>query len=235
MPDEMKGEMGSYAKMFATLLSGNGFDYVDYFVVDGVFPDTIDAADGWLITGSKHGVYEDHDWIAPLEQLIRDIVAAGKPLIGICFGHQIIAQALGGRVEKFSGGWSAGPTTYQVNDREMVLNAWHQDQVITPPEGARVFASSDFCANAGLVIGDSVLTIQPHPEFNARMIDGLVRYRAQGLLPPEMIEDINANLNARLDDQDFARMMADFFLAAPHPKTAKTPPSDHAPHTGDIA
>lgn len=215
VPDEVKGELGDFASMFTKLLDGNGYEFTDYYVVDGVFPTSVDEADGWLITGSKHSVYEDHAWIPPLERLIRQIRDAGKPLIGVCFGHQIIAQALGGHVEKFQGGWVAGPTTYDVEGRQMTLNAWHQDQVITPPEGAKVIASNDFCANAGLAIGDRILTIQPHPEFTMQMIDGLIKYRAPGVLPPEIIDAVNDSLDAPLDDTEFGAMMARFYAEKP--------------------
>ena len=103
-PDNMKDALGDYGDMFVKLLGGHGFDFQIWSVVDGDFPASAVDADGWLITGSKHGAYEDHDWIPPLEQLIRAIREAGRPLVGICFGHQIIAQALGGKVEKFAGG-----------------------------------------------------------------------------------------------------------------------------------
>ncbi len=162
-PDELRDSVGDYGEMFTRLLDGHGFDFQIFSVVDGEFPAGTQDADGWLITGSKHGVYEDHDWIPPLEELIRDIRDAGQPLVGVCFGHQIIAQALGGRVEKFDGGWSIGRTEYNFGNQKLALNAWHQDQVVEAPEGAEIVASTDFCANAAMMIGDKILTIQPHP------------------------------------------------------------------------
>ena len=105
-PDNMKEAMGDYGQMFEKLLDNRGFTFQIWSVVDNEFPASAMDADGWLITGSKFGAYEDHDWIAPLEELIRAIRETGKPLVGVCFGHQIIAQALGGTVEKFAGGWA---------------------------------------------------------------------------------------------------------------------------------
>lgn len=207
-PDEVRDELGDYGQMFTRLLDGNGYDFTIYSVVDSEFPDGPDAADGWLITGSKHGAYEDHDWIAPLEQLVRDIRDAGLPLVGVCFGHQIIAQALGGKVEKFDGGWAVGRQVYDMNGDQIALNAWHQDQVTQLPDGATVIASNAFCENAGLMIGDRIMTIQPHPEFTAQMIDALIKYRGRGNISDDILKQAEAGLSQAVDAQKFADQMA---------------------------
>lgn len=202
---------GDYDAVFAHMLRGHGFDFEGFNVVDNEFPSGPDAADGWLITGSKHGAYEDHDWIPPLERLIRDIHAAGRPLVGVCFGHQIIAQALGGKVEKFAGGWSVGRTTYTIEGEELSINAWHQDQVTELPPGAKVIGSSDFCANAALVYGDRIYSIQPHPEFTSRMIGQLLETRARGVVPDNLVDEATDRLDAPIDSDKIARRMAEFF------------------------
>jgi len=168
---EVTAEHGDYSDMFQRLLSGHGFSYQTWDVVDMQFPDSIHAADGWLLSGSRHGAYEDLPFIPPLEDFIRAAFGAHVPMVGVCFGHQIIAQALGGRVEKFDRGWAIGHHTYDFEGLgEVSLNAWHQDQVIDLPEGARVVAGNEFCKHAALVYGRRAYTVQPHPEFASPLI-----------------------------------------------------------------
>ena len=210
-PDNMKEAMGDYGQMFEKLLDNRGFTFQIWSVVDNEFPASAMDADGWLITGSKFGAYEDHDWIAPLEELIRAIRETGKPLVGICFGHQIIAQALGGTVEKFAGGWAVGRTEYTIEGKKLALNAWHQDQVTALPADAKVVGSSEFCANAALLYDDNIWTIQPHPEFGHDFIDGLIRTRGRGVVPDRQLDAAAALLDAPTDNAKIADHIADFF------------------------
>lgn len=209
-PDGLR-EAGDYPDMFAQLLDGQGFSFRTYCVVDEEFPQSVDECDGWLITGSRHGVYEDHAFIPPLEQFIRDAFAARVPVAGICFGHQIMAQALGGQVEKFTGGWSVGPTRYDFGGEEVVMNAWHQDQIITPPPGAAVIASSPFCQYAALAYDDRGLSVQAHPEFADGFVGGLIDKRGRGVVPDPVLDEAKARLGMPLDSHHIAQRIADFF------------------------
>ncbi len=194
-PDEIAEKYGQYDTLFRKLLDGRGFEFDTYAVLDNVLPDSVDAADGWLITGSKFGVYEPHPWIAPLESFLREAYAADIPIIGVCFGHQILAQALGGTVEKYEGGWSVGKVAYQTEKREQPteLMAFHQDQVTALPEEAEVIGSTDFCQFAMLAYGNKALTVQPHPEFTAEFMVNLLKARGD-MLPPEIVAQANENL-----------------------------------------
>ena len=206
--------LGQYPDMFETLLAGHGFDFARYRVLGMDFPGSVHDCDGWLITGSKHGAYEDHPFIAPLEQFIRDAFAAGVPVAGVCFGHQIMAQALGGRVEKFKGGWSTGPTAYDFGGQTLTLNAWHQDQVVELPPGAVPIASSPFCQYAGLAYGKTGYSVQAHPEYGDEFIDGLIEKRGKGVVPDALLAEARAKLGTPLDSAVIADQIAAFFKAA---------------------
>ncbi len=211
-PDEFRPRFGNYDEFFKRFLAGHDFEFTDYPVVDGVFPASAWDRDGWIVTGSKYGAYEDHDWIPPLEDFLRDSFTARVPIVGICFGHQILAQALGGRVEKFEGGWSVGVESYRLDGHEeaVQLIAWHQDQVIELPTGASVAGSSSFCRYAAIRYGDQAYTLQPHPEFEADFVAGLIDSNP-GSLPQDIANKAITSLSKQTSSAAIALQIAEFF------------------------
>jgi len=211
LPEEFLDTQGDYEQMIHRMLGGRDYEFVTWNVVDGIFPDSATDADAWLVTGSKYGAYDDLPWIPKLEDLIRDINAARIPLVGICFGHQVIAQALGGKVIKFPAGWAIGSQDYDFDGESLPLNAWHQDQVVERPQGARVVASNDFCENAALAYGDHIFTVQAHPEFEAETIEGLIETRGSVIEDKSLLEQATENLSKIAANNVLARKIADVF------------------------
>lgn len=174
---DLRPTFGDYPQMFQQLLSATApaLEFCSYDLTVGSFPDSAAECDGWLFTGGKWSVYDDADWIRRAGELAGRLLALRKPTIGICFGHQLIAAALGGRVAKASHGWGVGVHTTHIElqpdwmapavDR-LSLVVSHQDQVITLPPMARRLAGNDFCPYGMLQITDHVLTFQGHPEFS---------------------------------------------------------------------
>jgi GMP synthase-like glutamine amidotransferase len=170
-PSALAAAHGDYPAMFRDLL-GDSFDFETFDVQAGEWPDA-GAFDAAIITGSAAGVYETDAWISDLLDWIRAAKGRTK-LVGVCFGHQAMAQALGGRVEKSERGWGVGLHRYQVASPEpwmtpaaatVAIPASHQDQVVEKPADARVLLRSDFTPFAGLAWGEDAISMQPHPEF----------------------------------------------------------------------
>ena len=173
---ELKPEYGEYPDMFIALLrhSDPNLEYAVYDVELGEYPVDIDEVDAYLITGSKSSVYEDKRWIIELMEFVRELNRRHKKLLGFCFGHQLVAQALGGKTERSAKGWGVGlhthrfttvPSWHDQGDVDLNILVSHQDQVVAVPDSARVLAGSEFCENAVCQIGDHILTFQGHPEF----------------------------------------------------------------------
>jgi len=223
-PEAMDPTLGDYNELFMRFLAHDGIEFVNFPVVDGIFPNSLDVAQGWLITGSRFGVYENLPWMVRLAEFIRLLYAHDRPLVGICFGHQMIAQALGGRVEKFAGGWSIGEIEYQRDDgkkgrdgKGQKLVAWHQDQVVALPDDAQIFGRSSHCAYAMLRYSDKTnkndikaLSFQPHPEFSQKFFEGLYEARQAGLPEDVKIRTIMPK-ESRLDRLAIATEIHQFF------------------------
>src|SRR5262249_19549202 len=142
---------GDYPELFSALLEPVGIEVVPYAAEDGQLPMSLDECDGWLCSPSRLSVYDDEPWSKDMEALMLDAIATGARFVGICFGHQLLAQALGGRVERAADGWGVGVQEYEIVEpfsaMEPPLEAFaviasHQDQVVDVPAATRVIASS---------------------------------------------------------------------------------------------
>lgn len=224
--EKLSDRFDPYPVMFARLLNRaeQDLEYQPYSVIRGEMPDSIHDCDGWLITGSRHGAYEKLDWMLALEGFIRELHSAAVPLVGICFGHQIIAQALGGEVVKSDSGWGIGLQPYEINKplgwmaevpEQVRIYSFHQDQVSVLPAGASVFSSSEFCPYAGLSYGDSIISIQAHPEFDEAYELALIDMYGGNIVPQavaaEALDKIQTS-GLKADTQLLADWLSSFFL-----------------------
>lgn len=215
---------GEYPDMFERLLKEQdpSLEFTTYDVMEEEYPADLDDMDAYLITGSRHSVYEDLPWIHRLLEFIRLLNDRRKPLVGICFGHQAVAQALGGRTEKARQGWGVGlhrhrfasrPAWLDDGDSEFPVLVSHQDQVVVNAAGAETLASSDFCLNAVCQLGDHILTLQGHPEFVNDYSREIMDYRREMIGEP-VYEQGMASLSGLPARERMARWILGFLQRA---------------------
>src|SRR5688572_24153003 len=190
-PEPLIEQFGRYPAMFERLL-GNGIDYDSFDVPAGELPGVPGAHDAYLITGAAAGVYDGLPWIHELAAFLR--AAGGAKLVGICFGHQIMAEAFGGRVEKVAKGWGVGLHNYPIVRHEPWMDqvpvvsvpASHQDQVVQQPLQTDVIVSSIFTPYAGLAWHNRrAISFQFHPEFEPDYARALIESRRERLPDPD--------------------------------------------------
>lgn len=186
---QLVSEFGEYPAMFAQLLNSvdDKLTFVTYDVMQMEYPQDLNDVDAYLITGSKYSVYEDLNWIHRLGAFVQELHQVKKKLIGICFGHQLIAHFLGGKTTASSRGWGIGIQKAELNadgqaltvsdKNEYGLLGIHQDQVLIPAAGSKILASSDFCPIAMYSIGQHILCVQGHPEFSPNYLRTLLQLR----------------------------------------------------------
>jgi GMP synthase-like glutamine amidotransferase len=201
-------QFGTYPDMFMNLLGPDAYDWATYAADEGEYPAAPEACDAYIVTGSAAGVYDDDPWIAQLLDFLRAAKGRAK-LVGVCFGHQAMAQAFGGEVIKSPKGWGIGEHAYDIVSHEpwmdtasaIRLPASHQDQVVTAPPHAEVIARSAFTPFAGLAYRDQpAISIQPHPEFDPAYAAALIEAR-RGKVYPDAEADAAIASFGRPDDR----------------------------------
>lgn len=218
VPENLQQDFDTYPQMAQTMFdrAGGGVECQAVEVFKGEPLPQPEGLEGVIIMGSAAGVYDDYAWIAPLRDFVRRAYAANVPMLGICFGHQIIADALGGEVRKSEKGWGIGRHTYKVikpgvfaapQPETISISCSHQDQVITPPKEAEVFMASQFTPNAGLVYANGkVLTVQPHPEFDDDYMVALAELR-RGRISEDLVDKAVQSMHTPSDQTRMAKRM----------------------------
>ena len=217
---DIAATVGDYTELFPGRFAPLGVELTAFDLTAGTFPTEADLAelDGWMISGSRRSVYEDEGWIRDLEALTRRLVEERRPLIGICFGHQMVAQALGGTVAAAEVGWGVGGRRFTVVDSApwmdggdaFTLLMSHQDQVTRLPDDAEVLATAEYCPVGAYRIGDHAFCVQGHPEWVPEL-SRILMGRRRDRIGAERVDEALATLDGHLDQDRVAGWIADFY------------------------
>ncbi len=209
---------GDYRQMFADLFNRHApqLELVSFDVRNGEFPASTTACEAFVCTGSRFSAYDEDDWIQELKNFLRQLRDGDKPFVGICFGHQVMAEALGGKVEKAVQGWGIGVHSLNVIKQESWMlpeqsscgiQYSHRDQVVRLPENSVLLGESAHCPVAMYRVGETMLGIQGHPEFPAAYVEALVRGRTE-LIGADKVNA--ANFSAPTDEAIITNWLSKF-------------------------
>ena len=213
-------QFGDYPDMFRSLFSkvDPALTYKIYDVQHGKYPNTFHDCDGYVTTGSKASVYNSEAWIKTLQDYIIQLNKHNKKLLAVCFGHQLVAEAFGGKTEKSPKGWGVGVHTVNIHARKSWMQperdafnivVSHQDQVTQLPDNAELIAGNAFCPNSMFQLGDNILTIQGHPEFSKPYAKTMMQYRADKI-GQNIFKDGIDSLKKPTDELGVAKWFVEF-------------------------
>jgi GMP synthase-like glutamine amidotransferase len=214
---------GDYPELFADLLPD--VELVRFDLDRDRFPGSVRECDAWLMGPSRDSVTDGLPWIRSAEDLLREMVATETPFVGICFGHQLVASALGAPVARAEAGWEVGVHDYDIvarrpwmepPARSVALIASHEDQVLAVPDDATLLARTDGCPVAGLLVGDRAWTVQPHPEFTPALAAHLLDRRVE-LIGAEKVAAARRTLERPLDRRRVASWVTRFVASVTTP------------------
>jgi GMP synthase-like glutamine amidotransferase len=217
---EFREVSGDYDDMFRDLFADHdGVQVVAYDAINGEVPDYPSEADAWMTSGSRHSVNDDEPWIRDLEGFVRKVAEEKVPFIGICFGHQLIAKALGGSVAKSDRGWGIGVQEVEVSPDSGIGGSYriltsYQDQVATLPPGAEILGWNDHCPVSVMGVGSTILGIQGHPEFDPGYAEALMESRRGTLIPEATVDAALSSLDDKPDRERLVDWILEFIETA---------------------
>ncbi|HEV7380414.1 MAG TPA: amidotransferase [Dyadobacter sp.] len=222
--EELVHIAGDYRQIFPALFLQVAPDWEFHFydVCNGHFPESVDDCDVYICTGSKSSIYDNEPWIEKLKDFVRQISKSHSAFVGVCFGHQLLGEALGGKVKKSARGWCVGIHTLKLLEEESWMQPCQgelnllmmcQDQVLQLPPDSKLLASADDCPNAMFLVGDKMLGIQAHPEFSRQYNKGLMELRVERI-GAEKVQQGIASLDQHSDELIFAEWVHKFVAHA---------------------
>lgn len=217
LDDDVAARVGDYTELFPDVFAPVGLELVTYDATRGELPsDTAECA-GWIVSGSRRSVYEDEPWIRQLQEFVARVVQDRQRLVGVCFGHQMTAQALGGTVEAAETGWGVGVRRFRVVEPApwmdpvdgFTILMSHRDQVTRLPDGAQVIATAEYCPVGAYRIDDHVFCVQGHPEWVPELSRTLMEQR-RAVIGDDVVDEGLASLEVPVDRAPMARWISAF-------------------------
>jgi GMP synthase (glutamine-hydrolysing) len=222
---EVHQRFGDFEQWFIQSLGPSRFDFDVYAVHEDQHPPAdIQGIDAVVVTGSPAMVSHRHAWSERTAAWLAEFHQSQKPMLGVCYGHQLIAHALGGKVGPNPNGRAMGTRSIEILDQDDQLlgrfspqqsfQVTHVEVVLEPPSGAKVIACSPNDPYHGLHFGGLSWGVQFHPEFDIDIMACYIQLRAsvlagEGIAADRLMGTLQTAPAGALLMQHFANLVED--------------------------